>query len=111
MTNPAKKSPRPNEAADTRSKTMGTKVPFDRAKMLVQKWYREYCKETGTIETTIEFQENDDKVSNAFRVTNPCNGKSTPFFWSYINDYENSGAVGIPGDLKTGIWETFHDIS
>jgi hypothetical protein len=90
---------------------MNTKVPFDKAKMIIQAWYKEYCRETGAEEATLEIKEIDDKVSNAYRVTNSGNGKSTPFFWSYVSDYESLGAMGIPGDLKTGIWETFHDIT
>jgi hypothetical protein len=90
---------------------MNTRVSFDRAQMIIQGWYQGYCKETGAIPTTLEIQERDDKVSNAYKVINPGNGKSTPFYWSYISDYETSGAVGIPGDLKTGIWDAFHDIT
>jgi hypothetical protein len=90
---------------------MKNTVDFDRAKMIIQGWYQSYCRETGAIPATLEIQENDDERSNAYRVTNPSNGKSTPFYWSYINDYENSGAVGVPGDLKSGIWDTFHDIT
>jgi len=90
---------------------MNAKISLDRAKMIIQEWYKGYCKEMGTIPATLDIEENDDRVSNAYRVTNPRNGKSAPFYWSTISDYENSGAVGIPGDLKTGIWETFHDIT
>ena len=90
---------------------MNMKVSFDRAKSVIQGWYQGYCRETGTIPTTLEILEEDDRVSNAYKLTNPCNGKTSPFYYNYVNEYEILGSVGIPGDLKTGVWETFHDLN
>jgi hypothetical protein len=90
---------------------MVSKVSFERATAIIQGWYQHYCNETGAAHATLEIQEKDESVSYAYKITNPDTGKSTTFFWSYVSDYENMGAVGIPGDLKTGIWETFHDIT
>lgn len=59
---------------------MNAKVSLDRAKTIIQGWYQGYCKEVGAIPTTLEIEETDGKVSNAYRVTNPCNGNSTPFY-------------------------------
>lgn len=50
---------------------MNPKVSDERAKMIIQGWYKGYCRETGTLPSTLEIQENNDKVSNAYRVINP----------------------------------------
>jgi hypothetical protein len=41
---------------------------------------------------------------------NNVSGGSTAIPWSTISDYEQSGSVGIPGDLKTIVWDSMQDL-
>jgi hypothetical protein len=86
-------------------------VPLERAKAMIQGWYNQYC---GTYEKPVvqlEIIEQDEKVSGAYKVTNPQNRASTVIFWSTVADCERAGVAGIPGDLIGSIWDAFGDLA
>jgi hypothetical protein len=85
-------------------------VNLNRAGQIIQGWFRQYCKDYGKPEVVLDIVEEHDKVSRAYKVTNPANGHSAPIFWSEVSDYETSGSIDIPGDMKAGIWDNFSDL-
>lgn len=85
-------------------------VPLERAKAMIQGWYNQYCNTYDKPVVQLEITEQDEKVSGAYKATNPQNGSGTVIFWSTVADCERSGAVGIPGDLIGSIWDAFNDL-
>ena len=85
-------------------------VPLERARTLIQGWYNEFCKDHGKPTVMLDIQEEDDKAARAYKVTNTENKTSTIVFWSIVSDYESSGSSGIPGDLRSGVWDAFMDL-
>jgi len=45
-----------------------------------------------------------------YAITNPSNGKAPKSSRARSNDFEDSGSVGIPGELKGEIWDSFQDL-
>ena len=90
--------------------TMNAPVSVDRAKTIIQAWYKEYCEDYGKMIVPLEIEKEHDQVDRAYKVTHPLNNKSTHIYWSTLGEYEKSGSIGIPGDLKTGIWDCFVDL-
>ena len=85
-------------------------VSMERAKTIIQGWYNEYCRVYDKPDVALEIEEEDDKVSRAYKVTNPKNSTSTVIFWSILSDCEKSEGGGIPGDLIASIWDAFNDL-
>jgi len=89
---------------------MKTSVPFDRAKVIIQNWFNDFCKFYGKPIATLQISEEGDPQTGFYAVRNPSNGKSTRIYKSAVSDYEDSGSVDIPGELKGGIWDSFQDL-
>ena len=85
-------------------------VSLDRAKMIIQGWYNQFCKEYGKPAVTLEIEEKDHAGSKAYQVINSVTGGRTAIPWSTVSDYEQSGSVGIPGELKTSVWDSMQDL-
>ncbi len=85
-------------------------VSLDRAKMIIQGWYNQYCKEYGKPAVTLDVEEEEHAGSRAYIVVNQFSGGRTEIPWSTVSDYEASGSVGIPGDLKTSVWDSMQDL-
>jgi hypothetical protein len=85
-------------------------VSLDRAKTIIQGWYNQFCKEYGKPAVTLEIEEEDHAGSKAYQVVNSVSGGRTAIPRSTVSDYEQSGSVGIPGDLKTIIWDSLQDL-
>ena len=89
---------------------MKTAVPFETAKGIIQNWFNDFCKFYGKTTVALKISEEGDPQSGSYEITNPSNGKSTKIFKSTVIDYEDSGSVEIPGELKGGIWDSFQDL-
>ena len=89
---------------------MKSTLTLDRAKMIIQGWYSEYCRDHGKSVASLDIREENDSAKGAYKVTNPENGASTSIPLSTISDYEASGAVGIPEDFKAFVWDTLQDL-
>ena len=87
---------------------MKAPVSLDRAKTIIQGWYNEYCKDHGKSAGTLHIQE--DEGARAYKVSNPESGGSTAVFWSTVSDYEQSGSVAVPAELKGSIWDSLQDL-
>ena len=87
---------------------MKAPVSFDRAKIIIQGWYDEYRKDHGKSSVALDIQE--DEASRAYKLKNPKTGAATTIFWSTVSDCEQSGSVGIPGELKGSIWDSLQDL-
>jgi hypothetical protein len=85
-------------------------VSLDRAKTVIQGWYNQFCKEYGKPAVTLEIKEEEHAGARGYKVVNNVSGGSTAIPWSTISDYESSGSVGIPGDLKTSVWDSMQDL-
>ena len=85
-------------------------IKIDRARQIIQGWFREYCSDYGKPEIVLEVAEEHGDVPSAYRVTNPESGRNTRIFWSSVSDYETMGSIGIPGDMKSEIWDAFSDL-
>ena len=85
-------------------------VKLDRAGQIIQGWFGQYCRDHGKPEVVLEISEEHDNIANAYKVTNPNKGSSTHIFWSAVGDYDTLGSVGIPGDMKAGIWDAFSEL-
>ena len=86
-------------------------VPVERAKMIIQGWYNAYCKVYDRPVLDLRVEEKHEKVSGAYKVTNPKTGASTPIFWSTVSAADRSDVIGIPGDLMGGVWDAFNDLA
>jgi hypothetical protein len=89
---------------------MNPPVSLERAKAIIQDWYNQYCRAYEKPLIQLEITEEDEKVSGAYKVTNPQNSSSTVLFWSTVADGERSESGGIPGDLLGSIWDAFSDL-
>jgi len=89
---------------------MKASVPFERAKVVIQNWFNGFCKFYGKPTAVLQISEEGDPHTGFYAITNPSNGKSTKIFKSTVNDFEDSGSVGIPGELKGEIWDSFQDL-
>jgi hypothetical protein len=89
---------------------MKTSVPFERAKAIIQNWFNDFCKFYGKPTAALQISEEGDPQTGFYAITNPSNKKSTKIFKSAVSDYEDSGSVDIPGELKGGIWDSFQDL-
>ena len=85
-------------------------ISLDRAKDIIQGWYNQFCKEYGKPAVALDIQEEDRAGSRAYQVVNNVSGGRTAIPWSTVSDYEQSGSVGIPGDLKTSVWDRLQDL-
>jgi hypothetical protein len=85
-------------------------VSLDRAKTIIQGWYNQYCKEYGKPAVTLHVEEEEHAGSRAYIVVNQVSGGRTAIPLSTLSDYEASGSVGIPGDLKTSVWDSLQDL-
>jgi hypothetical protein len=83
-------------------------VSLDRAKSIIQGWYDEYRQDHGKSCITLDVQE--DEASRAYKLKNPETGAGTSIFWSTVSDYEHSGSVAIPSELKGSIWDSLQDL-
>ncbi len=85
-------------------------VSLDRAKIIIQGWYNQFCKEYGKPAVTLEIEEEEHAGARAYKVVNNFSGCNTAIPWSTVSDYESSGSMGIPGDLKTSVWDRLQDL-
>ena len=85
-------------------------LSLDRARMIIQGWYNQFCKETGKTAVILDIEEEESSGSRSYKVVNKVSGGGTTIPWSTVNDYETSGSVGIPGDLKTSVWDILQDL-
>ena len=88
---------------------MNATVTSDRAKMIIQGWYNRFCQDHGKQIVELDIEEGAQQ-GKAFDVSNPESGTKAAISYAVVADYESSGAVGIPGDLKFEIWEAFKDL-
>ena len=89
---------------------MNATVSSDRAKIIIQGWYNQFSKDHGKQTVELEIKEGALK-GKAYEITNPAEGTKATISYAVVSDYESSGAVGIPGDLKFEIWDAFQDLS
>ena len=89
---------------------MKTSVPLETVKVIIQNWFSDFCKFYGKSAVALQISEEGDLQTGSYEITNPSNGKSTKIFKSTVADYEDSGSVEIPGELKGGIWDSFQDL-
>jgi hypothetical protein len=85
-------------------------MKLDRAIWIIQGWYNQFCKEYGIPAVILDIEEEESAGSRAYKVVNNVSGGRTSISWSTLSDYETSGSVGIPGDLKTSVWENMQDL-
>jgi hypothetical protein len=85
-------------------------VPFERARVIIQEWFNDFCKFSGKPTVILHVKEEGEWDTGAYEITNPSNGKRTKIFKSTVSDYESSGSIGIPGELKGEIWDSFQDL-
>ncbi len=83
---------------------------LDRAMKIIQGWYNQFCKEYGKPAVILDIKEEESAGSRSYTVVNNVSGGRTSIPWSTISDYEASGSVGIPGDLKTSVWDSMQDL-
>ncbi len=89
---------------------MKERVTLDRAKMIIQGWYNQFCKEYGKAAVILDIGEGEYAGSKAYKVVNNITGGKTWIPWSTVSDYETSGNVSIPDDLKTIVWDSLQDL-
>jgi hypothetical protein len=89
---------------------MQSAVPFERAGVIIQNWFNDFCKFHGKPNASLQISEEGDPQTGFYAIKNPSNGKSTKIFKSTVTDYEDSGSVEIPGELKGEIWDSFQDL-
>lgn len=89
---------------------MQSAVPFERAKVIIQNWFNDFCNFHGKPKASLQISEEGDPQTGFYAIKNASNGKSTKIFKSEVADYEDSGSVEIPGELKGGIWDSFQDL-
>lgn len=89
---------------------MRQRVTLDRARMIIQGWYNQFCKEYGKAAVILDIEEQEYAGSKAYKVVNNITGGKTWIPRSTISDYETSGSVGIPGELKTSVWDSLQDL-
>jgi hypothetical protein len=87
---------------------MKAPVSLDRAKTIIQNWYDDYRKDHGKSPVALDIEEDD--VLRAYKLKNPESGSGATLFWSTVSDYEQSGSVGIPAELKGSIWDSLQDL-
>jgi hypothetical protein len=87
---------------------MKAPVSLERAKSIIQGWYDEYRQDHGKSSVALDIQE--DEVSRGYRLKNPETGAGSTIFWSTVSDYEQSGSVAIPAELKGNIWDSLQDL-
>jgi hypothetical protein len=88
---------------------MNAAVTPDRAKMIIQGWYNRFCQDHGKQIVELAIEEGAQQ-GKAYSVSNPESGAKATISYAVVADYESSGAVGIPGDLKFEIWDAFQDL-
>lgn len=89
---------------------MKSSVPFERAKVIIQNWFNEFCRFYLRPTAVLQISEVGDPHTGFYAITNPSNGKNTKFFKSEVSAYEDSGSVETPGELKGGIWDSLQDL-
>jgi len=89
---------------------MTSAVPLERARVIIQEWFNDFCKFHGKPTVVLNIKEEGEWDTGAYEIANPSNRKSARIFKSTISDYESSGSVGIPGELKGEIWDAFQDL-
>lgn len=85
-------------------------ISLERVKNIIQGWYNQFCKEYGKPAVTLDIEEEDHAGSRAYQVVNNVSGGRTAIPLSTVSDYEQSGSVSIPGDLKTSVWDSMQDL-
>ena len=89
---------------------MTSAVPFERARVIIQDWFNDFCEFHGKPTVVLDIKEEGEWDTGAYEITNPSNSKSSRIFKSTVSDYESSGSTGIPGELKGEIWDSFMDL-
>jgi hypothetical protein len=89
---------------------MKSAVPLERARVIIQGWFNDFCKFYGKPTVVLQISEEGEPDTGAYKIINPSNGNTTKIFKSTVGDYEMSGSVGIPGELKGEIWDSFQDL-
>jgi hypothetical protein len=89
---------------------MKSPLPFERARVVIQDWFNDFCKFHGTPPIALQIREEGNPDTGSYEIKNPSNGRSTRIFNSTLSDYEDSGSVRIPGELKGEIWDSFQDL-
>ena len=89
---------------------MNATVTLERAKMIIQGWYNQFCKDHGKQIVELDITEGALE-GKAYEVFHPADKTRTTISYAVVSDYENSGAVGIPGDLKFEIWDALQDLN
>jgi hypothetical protein len=89
---------------------MKSSVDIDRARTIIQGWYKDFCEFYGKSMEVLEIQAKGETDTGFYEVLNPSNGRTAKIYRSTVSDYETSGSIGIPGDLKTEIWDAFQDL-
>jgi hypothetical protein len=87
---------------------MKAPLSLDRAKSIIQGWYDEFRQDHGKSSIALDIQENE--ASRAYKLKNPETGAGATIFWSTVSDYEQSGSVAIPSELKGSIWDSLQDL-
>lgn len=89
---------------------MKERVTLDRARMIIQGWYNQFCKDYGKPAVILDIEEEEYAGTKSYKIVNNITGGKTWIPWSTISDYETSGSVGIPDDLKTIVWDSLQDL-
>jgi hypothetical protein len=85
-------------------------LSLDRAKIIIQGWYNQFCKEYGKPAVMLDIEEEEHADSRAYKVVNKVSDGRTSIPWRTLIYYESTGSVGIPGDLKTSVWDSMQDL-
>ena len=89
---------------------MKQETTLDSAIKIIQGWYNQFCREYGKPAVILDIEEEETAGLRTYRVSNHVSGGRTSIPWSTVSDYEASGSVGIPGDLKTSVWDSMQDL-
>jgi len=89
---------------------MQSAVPFERAKAIIQNWFNDFCNFHGKPKASLQISEEGDPQPGFYAIKNLSNGKCTKICKSEAADYQDSGSVEIPGELKGEIWDSFQDL-
>jgi hypothetical protein len=54
---------------------MKSAVPFERAKVIIQNWFNDFCKFYGKPTAVLQISEKGNPQTGFYAITNPFNGK------------------------------------
>ena len=89
---------------------MKQEARLKRTMKIIQGWYNQFCREYGKPAVILDIEEEESAGSRKYKVMNHVSGGKTTIHWSTVSDYEASGSVGTPGDLKTSVWDSMQDL-